>query len=347
MTTESKSSKRGTGPGKSYRETIPLKNFYKRFHNDAVCEQWFIDVRWQNGVFCPRCGSFNVKEKPENPKYKSRRWYCPERDCKQNFTVKTNTIMHNSNLGFQDWLSTIFTFCKSLNCISSMELHNDAGITQKTAWHLGHRVRHAIYDIPEKFEGPVEVDEAYFGGKEKNRHWDKKRKQGSGTAGKDILVGLVDRKTKLAAVVLAPNTERETLRKIIDEYVEPGAKVFTDEHPSYKSLNDNFEHKSVKHGKKQYGRKDGEDNVNTNSIESFWANTKRAEYGVFRKISKKHRHRYGQELAGRQKLREFDTEEEMKEIIRQSFEKRLTWNELTKDIGLDNGLGYSRKKKAA
>ena len=199
--------------------------------------------------------------KGENDRYKSRRWYC--RDCNQNFTAKTHTILYDSKLGFQKWVISIYLFVKNLKGISSMQLHRELDMTQKVAWHVGHRLRHAMYHVSEKFEGPVEVDESYFGGKNSNRHWNKKRNVGRGVADKDILVGLVDRKTKVAAIVFTEDTKKQILQKIIVDHVEPGAKVFTDEHKSYIGLEDSFEHKSIKHRSKQYAREDNGDNVNT------------------------------------------------------------------------------------
>ena len=173
--------------------------------------------------------------------------------------------MQSSKLPLRMWVYAIYLEMTSLKGVSSMKLHRDLGIKQDTAWHLQHRIRTAfIQEIANEFEGPVEVDEAYFGGLEKNKHASKKANLGRGPVGKTAVVGMRDRNSNSVAARVVNSTDKPTLQGFVREHAEDGANVYTDDSCAYKSLEN---HESVKHSVGEYVN----GQAHTNGVESFWA----------------------------------------------------------------------------
>ena len=156
---------RKKAPGKAFRKGISLKQIMRMFPDNATAEQWFIEQRWPNGVCCHYCGSVNVQT---GCQHKTMPYRCREKECGKKFSVKTGTVMEGSKIGYQDWIIATFQMLTSLKSVSSMKLHRDLGVTQKSAWFLAQRVREALTTGGRRFYGPVEVDETYFGGKRRN-----------------------------------------------------------------------------------------------------------------------------------------------------------------------------------
>ena len=175
-----------SGPGKSYRKGISLLDVIRYFDTEEKAEEWFVKERWPNGVACPHCGSLSVRAVPSR---KPQPFRC--RDCRKHFSVKTKTVLHSSNIPLSKWAIAFYAYMTNLKGVSSMKLHRDLGITQKAAWHMSHRIRETLETVGGKFAGPVEVDETYIGGKEKNKHNSKKLKSGRGTVGKVAVIGIV------------------------------------------------------------------------------------------------------------------------------------------------------------
>lgn len=314
-------------PGKAYRKGLSLVEIMQMFPDDATAERWFADARWPNGPACPHCGSENVQSGAAHPTMPYR---C--RDCRKRFSVKTGTVMQASNLGFQVWAIAIYLTLTSLKSVSSMKLHRDLNITQKSAWHLAHRLRKAYAESGSMFSGPVEADETYVGGKRRNMS-NAKRKElsGRGSVGKVAVAGIKDRATKQVRAMVVERTDKATLQGFVMAHTAPEATVYTDEAAAYEGLP--FAHESVKHSVSEYVR----DKAHTNGVESFWSMLKRAHKGTFHKISPKHLNRYVTEFAGKHNLREIDTADQLAEIAIRLDGKHLRYQDLIRDNGLDSG----------
>ncbi len=319
--------------GKSYREGISLVELFRRFPDDATAETWFVSRRWPEGVHCPHCGSDNVQT---GAKHKSMPYRCREKECAKRFSAKTGTVMEGSNLGFQVWMIATYLLSTSLKSVSSMKLHRDLDINQRSAWFLAHRLRAALTDKATAIAGPVEADESYFGGKRKNMS-NQKRKQladtGRGAVGKTAVAGVKDRSTNKVTAKVVRDTTAATLQGFVRGHTEFGAMVYTDEASAYSGLSPEFGHEAVKHSVAEYVR----GQAHTNGIESFWSMMKRAHMGTFHKISPKHLDRYVQEFATRHNLREADTVDIMGSLAAGTVGKRLRYRDLIVDNGLDNG----------
>ena len=307
-----------TGPGKSHRLGLSTKQFFKMFPDDAAAEKWFIRNRWPDGICCPRCGSTNVNTEH---KHKTMPFRC--RDCRKPFSTKTGTPMQASNLGYLDWMYAIYLLVTNLKSVSSMKLHRELEITQKSAWHLAHRIRKGwASQSQDQFDGPVEADETYFGGKRRNMPKSKRAKlEGRGPVGKTAVVGVKDRTTKKVSAKVVTDTTSETLQGFVLDHSRPGAKLYTDDATAYESLPN---HESVKHSLQEYVKGD----CHTNGVESFWSMLKRAHRGTFHRLSPKHLHRYLDEFVGRHSMRELGTPKQMGLVVQMMAGKRLRYKDL-------------------
>ena len=324
-------------PGKAHREGISLIDLLDElFPTDEAAQAWLEEQRWGGEPWCPHCGSFNVRRN----NHKSMPWRCAERECRKRFSVRSGTPLQGSPLGYRIWVIAIYLLTTSLKGQSSMKLHRDLKVTQKTAWFLAHRIR-KTFDNSDggesgHFTGPVEVDETYMGGKRKNMS-NAKRKQladegaGRRAVGKTAIVGAKDRATKQVRAQVVESTDKPTLQGFVVENTAPDATVYTDEASAYEGLP--RPHEAVKHSVSEYVR----GQVHTNGMESFWSMMKRGYIGIYHKMSPKHLDRYVDEFAGRHNLRESDTLTQMGAVVRGFEGKRLTYGELIAPNGLDSG----------
>ena len=316
-------------PGKSHREGISLIEIMRRFPDNATAEAWFVERRWPDGITCPHCGSVNVQT---GARHKTMPFRCREKECAKRFSAKTGTVMEGSKLGFQVWMIATYIMTTSLKSVSSMKLHRDLNINQRSAWFLAHRLRVALANEGGVFSGPVEVDETYMGGKMKNMHGKKRREaRQKPDLGKTIVAGARDRATGAVRAQTVEAADKETLAAFVGTHAAPDAAIYTDEARAYSGLPNR---ESVNHSAGEYVRDDG---VSTQGIESFWSMLKRSHTGTFHKLSPKHMDRYVQEFAARHNMRDRDTIDMMGTVADGGVGKRLRYRELIADNGLSSG----------
>ena len=223
---------KGIAPGRYSRKGITLLQLAQKFPDEAAARTWFEGLAWPDGECkCPRCEGTNTYEGT----HKTMPYRC--RDCKRFFSVRTGTTLAASKLPLQKWVWAIYLELTRLKGVSSMKLHRDLGVTQTTAWFMLHRIRKAFdLECRTAFEGPLEVDEAYFGGRERNKHAWKKANLGRGAVGKTAVVGARDRATGSVRAEVVQRTDRATLHDLVADTAADGATVYTDEAAAYRGL---------------------------------------------------------------------------------------------------------------
>ena len=295
-----------------------------------------VKLRWPDGkVHCPRCNS------EKHSFIKTRRiWYC--NPCKKQFTVKVGTIMEDSALGLDKWMTAFWMLVNCKNGISSYEVARDLGITQKSAWFMLQRLRYALHDKHHdtKFGGgsknterEVEADETWVGGRIRNMHKDRRLRydRARGNYGKAIVQGILDRELRHVRATVVPDIKRETLQTQILKNVKFGSRVYTDNLVAYDKLNQRFVHEMVNHSS-EYVR----GNVHTNGIENFWSLLKRGLTGTYVAVEPFHLFRYVDEQAFRYNNRKdadgnkiSDADRFAKAMSQVGPFRRLSYNDLT------------------
>ena len=317
------------GPGKAHRRGVTLVQLARMLPDDAAAAEWFEGIFWGGERCCPKCGSVKTKATRSG---KPMPYWCS--DCRKYFSVRTGTVMARSHISLQNWAFAIYLAVTNLKGVSSMKLHRDLGISQKAAWFMLHRIREALADDARDFSGPVEVDEAYFGGKCKNMS-NTRRKElegtGRGPVGKAAVVAAKDRETKQVAARVIDRTDGATLRGFVDEHAGDGAKLYTDDASAYGGTG--REHETVKHSAREYVRYLAGEKIHTNGVESFWSMLKRAYKGTFHRLSVKHLQRYVDEFVARHNVREMDTLDQMAHIAGGMIGRRLKYPDLIADNG--------------
>jgi transposase-like protein len=288
-----------------------LKAFEAEFPNEDACKTLLAECRWPDGPVCPRCGNTRVITLKAKPFH----WVCKSgkvtNDTKGNqvtcaknggyrFSVITKTIFQDTKIPLDIWFRVAYLMLTSKKGISALQIHRtifgeDSGSDYRTSWFMCMRLRCAMRGGIDQLEGIVEVDETYIGGKDKNRHWNKKVGIPGGSS-KATVIGAISRKGNVIARAV-DEMGFTTMADFVAEAVSTKAKlVVTDEHRGYRHLRGHgFFHKTVNHSKHQYVT----GSVHTQTIESFWSLLKRGIMGSFHHVTREYLPLYVNEFAFR------------------------------------------------
>lgn len=281
--------------GQSFNSLIEL---VKVFKDEQTCIDYLEELIWSDGVVSPFDSSSKVYKCAGN-KYK----------CKNTglyFNVKTNTMFDSTKIELQKWFMAIWLITSHKKGISSHQLAKDIGVTQKTAWFMLQRMRNCFeIENNHELDNEVEVDETFVGGKNKNRHANKKvaNSQGRSCKDKTPVVGMVERDGKLVAKKVKTTAAKYLTPEII-KTIKEAATLYTDEWGGYSGLDRLYNHLFVKHNSGEYVN----DDIYTNTIEGFWSLLKRGIVGIYHFVSRKHLQYYVDEFVFRYNTRKFDTE---------------------------------------
>lgn len=310
-------------PGKHDREGISIMELADMFPDEEAATKWFESVVWPDGRYCPRCGCTDTKVAA---KTSGLPYYC--RGCQKSFSVKIGTLIQKSNVPLRKWVFAIYFEMTSLKGVSSMKLHRDIKVTQKTAWFMLHRIREAwAGDLKAVFEGPVAVDGTYVGGKRKNMSLPKRKelkeaRPGPSSVSKTAVVGAKDPELNPFAAKVVQSTDVPALQGFVEGLNDPGAKVYTNETKAYTSIG--RDHESVNHSVSEYLPEMSD----KERIESFWAMIGSGTEGAHHHISASHLDRYVAEFTGRYNIRKAKTMKQMRTVVANLLGERIMYRDL-------------------
>ena len=298
-----------------------------KFPDEQACRDFIQERRWPDEIICPQCGVIGNAYKYSSGKL----FKCG--DCRQQFSVRVGTIFEDSKLPLRKWLLAIYLSTSIKKGISSIQLAKFLKVRQATAWFMLSRIRHVIENGSfEKLIGDVEMDEAYMGGADKNKHYNKKSKAitGKGAQGfaskstKTPVVGMVERGGNLHAVA-TKDTGSNTLMTLARNHIDISSTIYTDEHMPYRTLPKlGFNHESVNHGAKEFVN----GMASTNTAEGFWSHLKRGINGIYHHVSAKHLQMYCDEYSYRWNTRDMTDGERFEDWFSHINGKRLEYKTL-------------------
>lgn len=284
--------------------------FQKVFNTEIKCRKHMEKQRWDGKPLCPYCGCEKIYRYNDGIRFN-----CSNKECKRVFSVTVGTVYENTKLPLVKWFTAIYILSVHSKGMSSVQLGIFLGVTQKTAWHLAHRVRAMLSKRSAVLlEGIIEADETFIGGKESNKNQcayakrkkvDTKRENdklgiktkatgGRGSDKKTPVLGAVSRDGEVITRVVNDTTSK-TISKFIKDSVEKGATLITDEWQSYTKVGKEYNHETIQHKIGEYVR----GYFHTNTIEGFWNMLKKQISGIHHSVSPKHLHRYCNEVAFR------------------------------------------------
>ena len=313
-------------------EDMNLIELLDRFPDEQSCRDFIQERRWPDEITCPQCGVIGKAYKYTSGKNAGKLFKCAS--CRQQFTVRVGSIFEDSKIPLRKWLLAIYLCTSIKKGVSSIQLSKFIKVRQATAWFMLQRIRHVFETGSfEKLTGEVEMDEAYIGGKDSNKHYHKRLKQltGKGAQGhgsknsKTPVVGMVERGGKLRAVA-TKDTGSNTLMTLARKNIDIDATIYTDEHMPYRTLPKiGFKHASVNHGAKEFVN----GMASTNTAESFWSHLKRGIDGIYHHVSAKHLQLYCDEYTFRWNTRGMTDGERFEAWFDNINGKRLMYKSLT------------------
>lgn len=298
------------------------------FADERVCREYMSKIKWPDRKRkCPTCGCDRVNDIPSRPGMMR----CGKKACRKQFSYKVGTIFEDSAIPLSKWFVAAWFIANCKNGISSHELARHLGVSQKSCWHMLHRIRCAMRTGTfVKISGEVETA---IGGLAKNMHKDvrKRRITGTGMKNKAIVHGLLERgegnRPSRVKMQVVPNQQATTLQPIVREHVRKGARVYSDALASYRGLDADYVHEVVDHAV-EYVR----GRVHTNGLENYWSLFKRCVHGTWVAVSPAHLVRYVVEQERRFNDRKKDDAGRFDAVMRNVVDRRLTWKELTGSV---------------
>lgn len=297
-----------------------IVEIYERFPTEDDCREFFKNVRWPDGVKCPKCGHNRTSE------LKSRKQFTCLK-CRHRFSVTSGTVMHSTKLPMRKWLLAIYMLSDAKKSVPALQISRQLKISVKRAWHPCHRIREAMAEDPaqaELFAGIVQADDTYIGGKA--RPEDKgKLKRGRGNERKQPIVGAVESSSGKVRTAVVPDYSADSLESALERFIDAKrAELHTDQWSGYERFGRRCTHKTVNHDEWYVA----EDGTHCNAVESAWSLFKRAIVGSFHHVSRKHLHRYLAEFDSRFNARHDDNGDYVHQIVGQADGRQLRMKDL-------------------